>query len=306
MYDTGWYMPDYGMTSASQWGRGRGCSFATEKCLTPGDPPSKGGAFPEWCVTPGLKGCDYLRLGVGSCNVVTWSGSLPSQFQYYTADSRKAGSNSHNDYCPYTAMYSNKECSDAQWQPTNNYYGETYGSGSRCFGSNAMARGYTSTVNPSNAGCFTQRCQGGELQVYVVCGVKAANYAASTSCSPQWLTCPSDATLTLPESLGYASGASISCPLYREACPSYYTGLGPPPGASPAGPAPSPAATTSSPTAAPTWAPLAPGATPHPTAAPTTASPTAAPTASPMRVPTATPSVSPTVIYIGPGLPVWI
>ena len=58
MYDSGWYMVDYAMTSASTWGRGKGCAFAEQKCLTPGNPPTPTQGFVEWCATPGLKGCD--------------------------------------------------------------------------------------------------------------------------------------------------------------------------------------------------------------------------------------------------------
>ena len=126
------------------WGKGKGCDFVTDKCLT----PSSGGSgvpaapFPRhFCADPSggsgvpTDGCTLERKFKGICGFSTWSADLPAPFQYFTSDAAKGGRVKEADYCPYYDTYNNGDCRVAANAATNNYLGESFGSSSRCFDS---------------------------------------------------------------------------------------------------------------------------------------------------------------------------
>ena len=291
LFDTGWYWPDYTKASTSLWGKGQGCAFAMDKCLTPvaGGPPTS--QFGEWCTAaPNTRfGCDFMRTGKANCNTATYNGDLPVSFRYFTLNSRMGGIDSHSDYCPYMAAYSNRICAHGVNQPaaSTNWYGDYYGSldgyQSRCFESTLYPDGYVASGFTANAGCYIQKCEASQMKLWVAC--TGGSPSGCPVAGGAWVVCPTvGGPIAPPATLGFHSSGRIVCPSFQSACQGPFTGFGAPPGA------------TASPTAVPTNAPVPAGT---PTATPTTATPTAAPTTYPTRAPTS-PTAAPTATPTAP------
>jgi len=221
--DTGWYIADYAYTGTLQWGKGKGCSFATGKCLTAGNPPTKTVATSQFCTT--LKSvntdeCGYNNVGWGVCNAQSNSPAPPSPMQYFSTSPAVGGAGSTMDSCPFVAPYSNGQCQDSADQPTTSFKGETYGKSgvpnsgtgysSRCFPSTLVASGQSFA---RNVGCYNFACNSTLLKVTVACAHGA------TSCTAQTLDCPTaGGALSVPNSLGFTAGGSITCPTYASVC----------------------------------------------------------------------------------------
>ena len=106
MEDSGWYRANYSVATGLIWGRNRGCAFVTGECIINGQ------AVDGYCDTAGQDGCTPDHRAKGQCNVATYGGALPTEFQHFD-DASQGGSLSVTDYCPYYASYSNGECSAA-------------------------------------------------------------------------------------------------------------------------------------------------------------------------------------------------
>jgi len=227
-YDTGWYIPDYAMGGDFIWGKNAGCPFAMEKCLTSGTTPTvtagtEGKKY--FCVTADETGCDALNIGVGSCGVATVS-SIPAYMQYWSGDATKGGKATTMDHCPYRSVYSNRDCRVSTNAKNNDYYGETFGSTSRCFASSLMVSGYTSKSNTDNAACYQYECTSSALRVKIACPVGASG------CTSDYLSCPTaGGALTIPASYGFTTEGSFTCPAFSDVCPLKQLGFGPRPGA---------------------------------------------------------------------------
>lgn len=121
--DTGFYKTDRNYAEVFVWGKGKGCSFATDYCS-------------EWevddeyfCTNSNLKGCSYDRVGKGFCNLVTFSTNLPNQYRYFT-DPKAGGAMQIADYCPY---YETRElCQETDKIPDASVY-EKFDPKARCF-----------------------------------------------------------------------------------------------------------------------------------------------------------------------------
>lgn len=169
-HDTGWYVPDYAYAGRLAWGQNAGCAFATAKCLTPGSTPSiVAGGSAYWCKDSAVKGCNYQNTGYGQCNVATFTSNLPSRFQYWTGDAAKGGSESTTDRCPRVAFRrrSFSDCRKPSNTPSVNYYGQSFGSDSRCFSADLIVNGYVQTSNVNQAGCYRYKCEACTLSVCI-------------------------------------------------------------------------------------------------------------------------------------------
>ena len=216
--DSGWYTANYDVAEPLLFGRGQGCAWATEPCIT------AAGVKSGFCDSGYIKhACTGDRRAVGGCRTVTWpvdnagQSVIPDVFQYFAARSRVGGHIAQADYCPLIDVYDSElhwRCDDTSRQatPDGKYYAESFGDDSRCFESTlhqrvagALAADYRQRWP---AGCHKSRCIGGilELQVVLADGRKL------------WLSCPyPGAELTVPDS---AVTGMIRCPATREQmCP---------------------------------------------------------------------------------------
>ena len=98
---------NYDGAQTIRFGNGLGCTFSSARCSSwPKLAQDRGFV----CWTEGAKGCtgnDHAFKGY--CNIVSYSSSLPSQFQYFSSGS-KGGSDQTADFCPYMSGYSNGDC----------------------------------------------------------------------------------------------------------------------------------------------------------------------------------------------------
>eukprot|EP01137_Pigoraptor_chileana_P003978 Opistho-2@2552 len=153
--DSGWYKINWTAVEPLVWGRGLGCSFATEKCLS-GSPPKAN--FP-FC-TDTADDCSYDGTSRGLCNVATYGSNLSAEYQYFS-DPKVGGTYDFADFCPFVAAYSNGDCRTTANANTNgvNVFGNTWGANSRCFKSTLIKTGFSGTVPP---GCFETECKVGD------------------------------------------------------------------------------------------------------------------------------------------------
>ena len=86
MEDTGWYMPNYEMADNLKWGKGMGCDFALESCLSWMEKRQSQGKsihpFGNKVKRDPLETeCTDDRSSVALCNLVKHVNELPPHFQ---------------------------------------------------------------------------------------------------------------------------------------------------------------------------------------------------------------------------------
>jgi len=191
--DTGWYQANTSMAEPWHYGVMEGCNWVEQAC-------SAATWNRYWCDDSSALACNGHRTARGYCNLATYSGPLPIQFQYFPQNPDSGGSDNWNNYCPVYQGYSNTYCHDASASASisGNPYGEVYGTESSCWDmSNAQ----------QTSGCFPTRCQYQEssnstiLTVYI---------------NGNWNPCPpAGGTLVVPLSSGTIS---LTCPFVDFFC----------------------------------------------------------------------------------------
>lgn len=197
MEDTGWYGVNYSMAEDLDWGRNLGCMFAKRSCRTwmrtrlrHNDSPS------PFCFrikqSPLRTHCTHSNDAVGLCNLEKYSGSLPTEYQYFNHLSRKGasitdtqqfgGSVNLADYCPFYQKFSltkadHKARETACHIPENspeyldNYALENYGADSKCVEQagqwSAQKSRLTRTMLDWGSGCYKYSCSEGKLYIIV-------------------------------------------------------------------------------------------------------------------------------------------
>lgn len=208
MEDTGWYVANYTMSRASPWGLAAGCSFVTDPCLIPGDPPT----IPDYgrgyfCNQGSFRGCSPALTHKLSCTVLDYeylsTPSPESQFQYFT-DAPTRGGPRQSDYCPvFGSLYVDEEtggfdCSNPDHVPTVNLYNEVYGDESKCI-----------DTDGGESRCFKAACIKEDMQLKI-------------NVRGQWYTCEYDFQT---HEVWLGSGAIptiITCPRLSDACPDLF------------------------------------------------------------------------------------
>ena len=97
--DSGWYQSNFSLAEALLWGRGKGCAYVQSPCVSDNGATLLAGM----CAVSNSVGCTADRRAKGGCNLVTWNGPLPAQFQYFN-DPTLGGELPVMDYCPYYAV----------------------------------------------------------------------------------------------------------------------------------------------------------------------------------------------------------
>eukprot|EP00934_Nitzschia_sp_Nitz4_P001917 Nitzschia sp. Nitz4//scaffold27_size158506//6362//9106//NITZ4_002576-RA/size158506-processed-gene-0.0-mRNA-1//1//CDS//3329545416//1917//frame0 len=158
--DSGWYQVDLsGARLASVWGRGAGCPFVTENCISSsGDVPPQNAAFfcneiPSAATrseATEIRGCtsDLSRKAI--CSMGHYDLELPWEYQYFQATygSDVGGNDPLMDYCPVYLGYDNGLCTS---QETRTFMQassvETFGQrNSRCVMGKVGRRATTTTA----------------------------------------------------------------------------------------------------------------------------------------------------------------
>jgi hypothetical protein len=156
--DSGWYRVNYTQATPLHYGKGKGCSFATEKCITGG----KESASDTFC-TKESSGCSPDgNHAIGMCSVPTYSDPLPTQYQYFS-NPAQGGSISLMDYCPaYITFTSDTGASDCRFRANTpsvvKYSGETYGPSSRCVNSNLFSVAASGSYSSIQGRCVSFEC----------------------------------------------------------------------------------------------------------------------------------------------------
>lgn len=187
MEDTGWYQVNYNMAEELEWGKNLGCDFVNKSCMEWMDlhPPPAQDMHP-FCkqIRQGMlkTDCTRDRRAVAFCNLVTYSGPLPPEYQYFTATSgvqwsgdyqRLGGAVELADYCPYLQEFiwrdqeesiRDSRCYLAGNVPVGsaNFYGEYFGSDSICVnhGSSWSFQQCNKLIYPTHhgSGCYRFEC----------------------------------------------------------------------------------------------------------------------------------------------------
>jgi len=195
--DSGWYTIDYAYTDQITFGKGRGCSFFTTKCVVNGV-----AQFPEFCDTQSENLCDSFHTKKAGCQVYTYSAALPTNYQYFS-DLKMGGSDQLADFCPYVFAYNNGDCTGRSKTATDLLpaaLGEKACENCRCFTGTYIKSGYSMSGDPNHSGCHE-----------VIC----ANGVASMKLGTTTVQCPvaGGQVNNIPGYSGF-----VTCPAYAEIC----------------------------------------------------------------------------------------
>lgn len=168
--DSGWYKANYngasmmrsGWKPGLDWGYRQGCEFAMDKCLTVNSDGTfrSPGAQTHFFGDSRSNVCTLDRRGVGLVQILQNGVTIPTQFQYFPASPRQGGSD-WIDFCPFIAMYSNRDCMDPATTTSNmqnaHIYGYNSGPRSACFESTLVRSDFNNAPAP---GCYEYTCSG--------------------------------------------------------------------------------------------------------------------------------------------------
>lgn len=208
--DSGWYRANYANAEPLLWGRNKGCSFLSEKCVGGSSGTLDGFCTVSLSPSPpqpaGAYGCTPGHRSKGYCDLETKSSDIaPAAYQYITGQPRQGGSMPEADYCPHYRGANGGACDLSSNAPSTNYYGESYASGSMCFDTSVVLTGWVHSGSVTQ-GCYSTRCSGGSFQVGVLLG----------DGSTEWLTCTGSANEQVQGSSSAwtsgVSGGKVHCP----------------------------------------------------------------------------------------------
>lgn len=185
--DTGWYEVNYDVAQVPVFGRGAGCGFIYEKCVTGGVSYDKG----LWCDSQAGYTCDAFGNSKATCNIANGL-SVPPEFQYFPGSST-GGDNHFPDFCPFNFPFPAGFCKESSSNAINEpLASEIFGTTSKCFKSTLVKEPYSFSLN--YAACYE----------VISCSTTDATVRVGTST----FSCPfTGKTITLT---GYTG--SLECP----------------------------------------------------------------------------------------------
>ncbi|GMF24369.1 unnamed protein product [Phytophthora lilii] len=163
--DSGWYRVNSSTSEIMHFGRGKGCSFATEKCVNPATQTPLD--TEHFCATPAttFQGCSVDATSRSTCSLSSTDQIIPAEYQYFPNNVKKGGVNRFADFCPLNVAYAKGDCSIASnllklGTTTINAYGETYCPTCKCTATSL--RGIDSmnwNISPARqTGCYEMQC----------------------------------------------------------------------------------------------------------------------------------------------------
>ncbi|WKY09041.1 hypothetical protein Q1695_001860 [Nippostrongylus brasiliensis] len=167
--DSGWYEADYSKAENMTWGKGLGCKFAKESCLSW---MTGGSGHYPFCVQQGHMTCNANRKSKVLCNFIEYK-QLPTNYDYnvkglyYNRKGKKlhgGGNEEAADFCPYYRVFGEMVKEDKDTRCTysgnlyyNNYSMEIFSKSSRCFeleGGIKVKKKLTTVTYHQSAGCY--------------------------------------------------------------------------------------------------------------------------------------------------------
>ncbi|VDL83343.1 unnamed protein product [Nippostrongylus brasiliensis] len=137
--DSGWYEADYSKAENMTWGKGLGCKFAKESCLSW---MTGGSGHYPFCVQQGHMTCNANRKSKVLCNFIEYK-QLPTNYDYnvkglyYNRKGKKlhgGGNEEAADFCPYYRVFGEmvKEDKDTRCTYSGNLYYNNYSMETMC------------------------------------------------------------------------------------------------------------------------------------------------------------------------------
>ena len=134
--DSSWYTANFRAATTPTFGRGAGCGFVEDDCISKGNIPDYSlGFFCSSHEAMGARsGCDHTHRHKAGCDLSPYA-NPPDMFQYFHPDNPEFGSpNSDVDHCPMRSKHL-IPCSSEK--VTSNLVGESFEESSRCYETDA-------------------------------------------------------------------------------------------------------------------------------------------------------------------------
>lgn len=134
--DSSWYKANFRAATTPTFGRGAGCGFVEDDCISKGNIPDYSlGFFCSSHEALGARsGCDHTHHNKAGCDLNPYA-NPPENFQYFHPDNPEFGSqHSDVDYCPMRSKHLIPCSSD---KVTSTLIGESFDENSRCYETDA-------------------------------------------------------------------------------------------------------------------------------------------------------------------------
>lgn len=154
--DTGFYEIDESALVVDQmdFGFHRGCPFVNKRCNAV-DAVRNDTHTWYFCNAADTEFCGYNSQFIGRCNVMSYSGPLPVEYQYFE-EPTTGGSDEFSDRCPIAELFDGGLCKDRP-KTSGSVFFDTNGSSTRCHRSSVVTAGLT-LEGATVVKCFQTTC----------------------------------------------------------------------------------------------------------------------------------------------------
>ena len=166
--DSGLYKVNYYTGGLFRFGKGEGCNFLNDKCIT-----NEGTYFAnEFCIKTQEPFCTSGHLSKGHCYMAEYSSSLSSYYQYFK--NPRVGGYAPADYCPISfdhlydksKYYYPTNCKNGKTSMTHPDYGEKVGDNSVCVES-SLVPNWSGQGEVFRSICYEILCNKDSKTIYV-------------------------------------------------------------------------------------------------------------------------------------------
>ncbi|KAG7384937.1 hypothetical protein PHYPSEUDO_002083 [Phytophthora pseudosyringae] len=161
--DSGWYHVNGSTSEIMHFGRKKGCSFATDKCVDPATQTPI--AADTFCTASDTQGCSADARSRSVCSLSSKGQTIPAEYQYFLDSPSKGGANTFADFCPINVGYATGDCSITTnllelGKTSINAFGETYCPTCKCTPTSLRSADSTEwgISPPRQTGCYAMRC----------------------------------------------------------------------------------------------------------------------------------------------------
>ena len=166
--DSGLYKVNYYTGGLFRFGKGEGCNFLEEKCITDGSTLFAN----EFCIKTQEPFCTSGHLSKGHCYMAQYSSDLSSYYRYFK--NAKIGGYAPADYCPIsfdnlydkTNYYFPTNCKYGKTSMTHPDYGEKVGDNSVCVES-SLVPSWSQQGETYRSICYEIKCDKDSKTIYV-------------------------------------------------------------------------------------------------------------------------------------------
>ena len=166
--DSGLYKVNYYTGGLFRFGKGEGCNFLEEKCITDGSTLFAN----EFCIKTQEPFCTSGHLSKGHCYMAQYSSDLSTYYRYFK--NAKIGGYAPADYCPIsfdnlydkTNYYFPTNCKYGKTSMTHPDYGEKVGDNSVCVES-SLVPSWSQQGETYRSICYEIKCDKDSKTIYV-------------------------------------------------------------------------------------------------------------------------------------------